>query len=264
MLELLNGLVLIPSFGIQLEPKTVFLAFHIVCFALGIGSATLLDILVARMFLFNRTIEESGFAIISFASKIVALGLLLSWVSGGLYLNHIVATNAVILENPKFLAKVCVLCVLTLNGVFIHTVVIPHIRRKVQSTMFEGTSMEKRVLFLVSGSISVVSWYFPILLGTAKEMNFTVPFEQIVSFYLVLALLAFLAISSAKLLVLLWANRTRTLERLAASCAPMAALCHGESVAHLVVVRSEPYLRMPSHRDGDLPRPVVVLAKRSA
>ena len=49
MLELLNGLVLIPSFGIHIEPKTVFLAFHIVCFSLGIGAATLLDILVARM-----------------------------------------------------------------------------------------------------------------------------------------------------------------------------------------------------------------------
>lgn len=264
MLEMLNSLVLVPSFGIQLEPKTAYLAFHIVCFALGIGAATLLDILVARMFIFNRVIEDSDFAIVSYASKVVALGLLLAWISGVLYVGHIYAANPLILENPKFLVKVCIICILTLNGGFIHAVVIPHLKRQVESTLFEGTSMGKRALFLASGSISVVSWYFPVLLGTAKELSFTVPFDQIVMFYLSLALLAFLLISSAKLAAMLWVDRAGTLERLAASCAPLATMCHGKPEPRLVVVRSEPYLRMPGHRGGELPKPVPAPAKRSA
>ncbi len=250
MLELANTLVLFPTFGIQIEPKTLFLFFHIVCFALGIGAATLLNILVIRTFLFNRVIEDGDFGIISFASKVVALGLLLSWISGGLYLNHVYATNPQILENPKFLVKVCVLCVLTLNGVFIHSAVIPHIKRKVHSTMFEETPMWKRLVFLMSGSVSVVSWYFPVLLGTAKEMNVTMPFHQIFSFYLTLAVLALLLICGAKLAVLLWTERAHMIGRLKATCAPLALRLHGEPRGHLLLAHSEPYLRMPS-RDGD-------------
>ena len=218
MLELMNGLVFIPSLGIQIEPKTVLLTFHIVCLVLGIGAATLLGLLVAKLYIFNRVIEVSDFAIISHVSKIVALGLLLTWISGGLYLAHIYAANPLVLENPQFLVTVCIIGVLTVNGAFIHTVVIPHIRRNVHSTLFARTYMEKRVLFLVSGSVSVVSWYFPILLGAAKELTFAVPFEQIAFLYLALTLLALLLISGAKLFVMLWTKRTSTPERPGATC----------------------------------------------
>lgn len=264
MLELLNGLVLIPSLGIQIEPKTALLAFHMACLVLGVGAATLLGFRVARLFIFNRVIEVEDFAIISYVSKIVALGLLLTWISGGLYLAHVYAANPLIVEDPTVFVMVGIICVLTVNAALIHAVVIPQVRRNVHSTLFARTYMEKCVVFLVSGSVSVVSWYFPILLGAAKEMNSAVSFGQSVILYLAPALLALLLISSAKLAVLSWTKRTSALERLGATCAPLAALRSGQPNTRLVVAHSEPYLRMPHHFHSELPKPAVALTRRSA
>ncbi len=122
--------------------------------------------------------------------------------------------------------------------------------------------MWKRLALLMSGSVSVVSWYFPVLLSTAKEMNFTVPFHQIFSFYLTLAVLALLLICGAKLAVLLWTERAHMIGRLKATCAPLALRLHGEPRGHLLLAHSEPYLRMPARDVDELPARVIALTCR--
>ena len=153
--------LLIPLLGVQLEIKTFLLMFHLVAISIGFGSATLLDIWVAKKYLLDKAIGKDDFAIVSYASRIVALGLGLAWISGGLYLLHLQSGGALIVQNPKFLFKVWVVCMLTLNGMFIHTVIIPHMRRRIGVQLFDRTPPRKRALFLISGAISLASWYCP-------------------------------------------------------------------------------------------------------
>lgn len=190
--------LLIPLLGVGLEIKTFLLMFHLIAISVGFGSATLLDIWVAKKYLLDKAIGKDDFAIVSYASRVVALGLGLTWVSGGLYLYHLQSDGGLILQNPKFLFKIWMVCMLTLNGMFIHAVIIPHMKRRIGAQLFDRTPPTKRALFLTSGAISLASWYCLILLGVAREMNHKVPFENIVHFYFALVAAALLVISCAK------------------------------------------------------------------
>ncbi|CUH99619.1 hypothetical protein [Leisingera aquaemixtae] len=173
---------------------------HFIGLAAGLGSATLLDLLLLRFFLQGQVSAERV-AIFEFASKVVDAGLKLLWLTGFGFLLHYALTDPVKLENPKVHAKLLVVAVLTLNGVFIHAVVLPHLRRQAGRPLFEGMGHKQRTLFAASGAVSAVSWYLPVALGAFPQLNFTLPATQILTCYLLLiALMTAVAAAVAGLL----------------------------------------------------------------
>jgi hypothetical protein len=165
---------------------------HFIGLALGLGAATLLDLMMIR-FLTRNKITTEHWHVIEFASKVVTSGLVLLWVSGLSFLVHYSLYDPAKLTNEKVWAKIAIVGILTLNGVFIHRAVLPLVRSKVGANLFDGLRPGQRSVFLASGAISATSWYVPLLLGALPQLNFGIPAGTILLAYGLLLLVAILA-----------------------------------------------------------------------
>ncbi len=182
-----------------MEPQTVILIIHLIGLAIGIGSATLLDTILMRMFLANGTITRDRYEVIEQASYVVAAGLLITLVSGFAYFGHLYLNGSEIMLNPKVWAKITIVGVLTANGIIVHKLVLPHIRERIGRALFDQTSRPRYLMMISSGSISVVSWYFPLFLGAAREFNFVVPYHHFLLVYGCTIVMAVLSINILKI-----------------------------------------------------------------
>ena len=171
--------------------KTGLLLLHLLGLVLGVGTATLLDLFIARS-LYSGRFSKEQFDFVAFSSRLVFAGLFLLWISGLSFLLYYAYENPTGLENPKVWAKISIVAILSLNGLYIHKVVLPELKRNAGVSIFHRTSKVKRSMILASAAVSVVSWYAPLVIGTAKELNFTVSAPAILIAYFVALALAVL------------------------------------------------------------------------
>ena len=112
-------------------------------------------------------------------ARAVGAGLALLWLSGIAFLVLYAANQPQALENPKLWAKITVVSVLTVNGMFLH--------RRVFASMEEGRGwtpqgdLLRRYSILVA--VSVASWVTATLLGTVKELNGVAPYATLLGLY---------------------------------------------------------------------------------
>lgn len=176
--------------------KTGLRFVHFVGLALGLGGATLLDLLILRFCLVDR-IREATFEVFEFASKIVNVGLLILWASGLGFLLFYYFFDSPKLLNPKVHAKLMIVVVLSVNGIFVHRAILPAVRKQIGRSIFDGFSSARKSIFITSGAISVVSWYVPVALGAFSQLNNTVSALEILTWYLLLILIVFAALRGA-------------------------------------------------------------------
>jgi hypothetical protein len=169
--------------------KSTLLALHLLGLVLGLGAATMLDLIIVR-FIGSRAVTHEYWSVISLLSKAVTGGLALLWISGIGFLTHYIFFNPTLLTNPKVWAKITIVGVLSLNGVFIHRVVLPLVRRQVGGPLFEGLTTFQRSCFLASGAISGMSWWIPLGVGAFPQLNFRVGAETILAIYALLVVIA--------------------------------------------------------------------------
>ena len=187
------------------EPGTVIKSFikvlHLVGIVLGLGAATVLDIVIVR-FLVLREIRVEHAALVDFVSKIVTFGLIILWISGVCYLAHYAVFDPEKLGNQKVWAKILIVAVLTINGYFIHHTVLPLVRNQVGKELFRGLSRQQCGQLLVFGTISATSWYVPLFLGAMPHFNFVVPATEILAAYA--AILSIAIFSTQGIIHALW------------------------------------------------------------
>ncbi len=158
---------------------------HFCGLVLGVGAATLLDLIIAR-FVLMRDISKEHIHVIDFSSRIVTVGLSLLWISGLGFLIYYGFFDPVKLQNPKIWAKIAIVAVLTINGILVHFFVLPRIRNQVGKRLLDGLSQFHCSLLLLAGTVSVISWYVPLILGAIPQLNFVVPAEVILVSYALL------------------------------------------------------------------------------
>ena len=158
---------------------------HLCGLVLGVGAATLLDLIIAR-FILMRGISFEHVYVVDFSSKIVAIGLGLLWISGIGFLIHYGVFEPAKLQNPKIWAKIAIVAVLSVNGLLVHYFVLPRIRNQVGKRLLDGLSPINCSLVLLAGTVSVISWYVPLILGAIPQLNYVVPAEVILSTYALL------------------------------------------------------------------------------
>jgi hypothetical protein len=164
---------------------------HFIGLVLGLGAATLLDLIILR-FLVARTVSAEHCQIVEFSSKVVTVGLALLWITGFGFLLHYGLFDPAKLGNQKIWAKMVIVGILTLNGVFIHRSILPLVQANIGRGLFEGLSGRQRTLLLSSGVVSGTSWYVPLLLGGIPQLNFVVPAWIILAAYGVMLTLGIL------------------------------------------------------------------------
>jgi hypothetical protein len=170
---------------LSLDPawiRTGLRVVHLCGLVLGVGSATLLDLIIAR-FILMRGISYEHIYVVDFSSKIVTIGLGLLWISGIGFLIHYGVFEPAKLENPKIWAKIAIVAVLSVNGLLVHFFVLPRIRNQVGKRLLDGLSPSDCSLVLLAGTVSAISWYVPLILGAIPQINYVVPAEVILSSY---------------------------------------------------------------------------------
>ena len=171
---------------ISSEPGTVLKSgvklVHLLGIAIGLGAATVLDLVIVR-FLVTRRIARESAAVVVFCSKIVTAGLVLLWLSGLGFLVHYSVFDPEKLGNPKIWAKIAIVGVLTLNGIFIHQIVLPLVKARIGQSLFAGLGARQRIILLASGTVSATSWYVPLILGALPQFNFVLPATTILLAY---------------------------------------------------------------------------------
>ncbi len=160
---------------------------HFIGLAFGIGAATMLDLIVLRFFI-GRRISTAAFDIFKFGSNIVSFGICTLWLSGFGFLVFYAMFEPIKLTNEKVWAKMVIVLILTINGFIIHKTILPAVKAQVGKSIFEGMSMSKRRALVCIGTISVVSWYAPLVIANLSSLNFTVPALQILLAYAIVLL----------------------------------------------------------------------------
>jgi hypothetical protein len=198
---LVGGGILMDVLSIPAFVKSSLLALHLLGIVFGLGAASMLDLIIVR-FIGSRTVTHEYWSVISLASKAVTGGLVLLWISGVGFLIHYTFFNPTLLMNPKVWAKILIVGVLSLNGVFIHRVVLPLVRQQVGGPLFEGLTDFQRSCLLASGVVSGISWWIPLGLGAFPQLNFTVGAGTILLAYALLLSLVIVVASFIVRLVL--------------------------------------------------------------
>ncbi|MCD5987945.1 hypothetical protein KDX30_08525 [Pseudomonas sp. CDFA 553] len=190
----------------QLKVLTLLLSIHLLGMCLGLGGATMLDFWIIRWMRKGCLPIEAG-RLFEFISHAVTIGLCLLWFSGLGLLALYAEESPGKLDNPKLWAKVVVVIVLTINGLMIHSFVLPEALRDMSRPLLHGASLKRAILFLVSGAVSGVSWYTAFAFGVFRELNNKVTFNFLIIMWVTLTVAASLTI------VLLWLNRTAAVSK---------------------------------------------------
>lgn len=151
---------------------------HFIGLALGLGTATFLDLMIVR-FMLRSKIRQSQADAFHFGTRVVTVGLILLWISGLGFLAYYGAFDPEKLANPKIWAKVSIVAVLTVNAVYLHRAVLPLVDQQVSRTLFDGLSLRQRVLMLIGGATSATCWYVPVALGSIPQFNNSLPANQL-------------------------------------------------------------------------------------
>lgn len=188
--------ILLHAFGADfvLAARTMLRFVHFIGLALGLGGATVLDLMLVRFFISDRITPEK-WIIFRFVSTLVNIGLLLLWLTGLGFMLHYALFDPVKLTNDKVWAKLAIVWVLSVNGLFIHAVVLPRIEQQIGRRLFSSMGTWQRRALLASGAVSAVSWYVPVALGALVQFNFTVPASAILTVYAMVLGLAVVAVN---------------------------------------------------------------------
>ncbi len=100
------------------------------------------------------------------------------------------------MQNPKVWAKIVVVVMLTINGILVHRYILPLVVRAKGCRLFDGVTQHQIAGLTLLGSVSLVSWSLPFVLGKAAGLNFVTPMSSILAAYLAFVLIAWLVLFS--------------------------------------------------------------------
>ena len=169
-----------------IEVKTLLLIVHLVGLALGVGGALISDAIFFHA-IHDWRISKSEMGFLNLGSTAVSIGLGLLILSG-------IAMFSLDMErylaSTKFIAKMAIVAILAVNAILLHQLHIPHMRALSKKGTSTRTGFAKsRGLILMSGVVSIVSWFSALVLGAFRSIPWSV--EMIFSVYLGVLLIGF-------------------------------------------------------------------------
>jgi len=167
---------------ILVQYQSVIIGAHILFMGLGLGAATLTDVLFFK-FLKDLHVSEKEAEVLTTVSEFIwfALGFILLT---GLALA--IPEASTYLQTPKFLVKMIVVLVIVTNGAFLTLYIAPKLVKisfRQEHDHRAGEMIRARKLAFLMGPVSIVSWYSAFILGMMHgDVAFT--FAQILGAYL--------------------------------------------------------------------------------
>ena len=180
-----------------IDTKTLLVVLHLIGVAIGAGGAYMSDAMFT-MSVRDEKISRTEFRFLKLGSEMVWIGLVLLIFSGlGLFMQD----PGFYLNSTKFLAKMSIVFLLTLNGVIFHIFHIPRIHRHRDEHFPSSDEFErKKGLMLTSGAISITSWTFALILGALSTVPY--PYISIMLFYAGVLVIAGILVNSMKNIII--------------------------------------------------------------
>lgn len=164
------------------ETLTLLKTVHLLAIAAALGPALAADALLLTRGLL-RPVTDATVEMLRFLAQLVLVGLVAVWVTGIPLAIEVAKIHPEFLGNQKFWVKVAIVVVLSVNGLMVHRVVLPHLVGQVGRRFFDGCGTGQRLGLAAVGGVSLASWTFPMLLGVAKELSYVVPAAQLLEAY---------------------------------------------------------------------------------
>ena len=174
--------------------------FHIIGVAIGVGGATVSDVLFFRA-LTDRKISKDELALLHTLGMMLWVGLFILVASGlGFLTLQFTNTGTVhYLGETWFLAKMTIIAALSTNALVMHWYIFPFMEAQTGKKLSFTTMRPKLALFATTGVVSIMSWYTALVLGVTRGLDFT--YGLIINLYLVLltfgVLVAYTLLASA-------------------------------------------------------------------
>ena len=159
--------------------------FHIIGVAIGVGGATVSDVLFFRA-LADRKISKDELALLHTLGMMLWVGLFILVASGlGFLTLQFTNTGTVhYLRETWFLAKMTIIAALSTNALVMHWYIFPFMETHTGKVLNFTTMRPKLALFATTGVVSITSWYTALVLGVTRGLDFT--YGLIINLYLVL------------------------------------------------------------------------------
>ncbi len=160
-----------------MDASNLLLIAHIIGIALGVGGATVSDVLFLQS-IKNKKISVDEFANLQAVSKIVWAGFFILLFSGAglIMLSLIKNGSAPMILLPRFQAKMIIALLIFINGLVFHFFSIPFLRKNINVSWESKNIASKIPLFSIGGGISIVSWYSALILGSLRGIDFPLLF----------------------------------------------------------------------------------------
>ena len=144
------------------------LTLHLLGMVLGLGGTTIIDFMIFH-FMRNFKISSQEAVIMHLISQIIIIGLIFLIISGvALFLTDVDGY----LASDRFMMKMTVLVVVTLNGIVLNLYIAPHMEKiSLRPRDLKKDRTFKKVSFAV-GAISMVSWYSAFFLAMVKDLSY--------------------------------------------------------------------------------------------
>lgn len=164
--------------------KEYIIIFHVLSVVVGMGGAIITDFLFVY-FALNKKLSFSEIKVIQLLSQIV-LYALFAIVITGLFIFG--SNPEKYLASAKFLTKMSIVSILTVNGILLHTLVFTHLKDDGYLTKFQNRNLRR--LAFGFGSISMTSWVCAMSLGVLDKISIT--YTQAINIYFVIIFFAIL------------------------------------------------------------------------
>jgi hypothetical protein len=172
---------------------TILRLVHLTGLIMGFGGAVLADYTIFSHGVIRPVGDYTIFQT-RLLSHIVSIGLCILWVSGFALIMVKLQLQPDFMQNPKVWAKIVVVVMLTINGILVHRYILPLVTRSQGRRLFDGVTVRQIAGLTFLGSVSLVSWSLPFVLGKAAGLNFITPMSSILATYLALVLVAWLGL----------------------------------------------------------------------
>ncbi len=171
----------------------VALIIHLIGFALGLGGATLSDILFFKSIRAGK-LSGSELAILTTLSRVIWIGLGLLIVSGLSIFAIIYAErdSLPMLASPRWQAKLTLVAIVLLNGFIFKYYIFPFLRLNAGQPVSLQTLGSKLWRLAITGAISIVSWYSILIISTLPR-EFQPPYWNFMAVWIVLVVLGSIA-----------------------------------------------------------------------
>lgn len=158
-----------------LNYHNISVIFHLLGVVIGMGGALASDLMFFSS-IRDRKISGDEMRFLKLGSKMVWMGLAVIVISGTFLFFE---NTERYLNSAKFAAKMTIVAILIINGVFFHFLHLPRLNRYPDGYI--------GFLFM-SGAVSMVSWTSALVLGVLGRLTFT--YFEIMGVYLIFLLAA--------------------------------------------------------------------------